>query len=144
MVTPPEIDLARVLCRLDELPMDGLPGVSSSAAVDWPLRGFVVRVADGVRAYVNRCAHLQYPLNYSPHQFLTPDGSMILCRVHGALFEKDDRPVRCRAVLRALTDCSAGASCERATYCSPTTPIRRHWRRATPERCCRAMCASEQ
>jgi nitrite reductase/ring-hydroxylating ferredoxin subunit len=48
----------------------------------------VLRVAGEVRAYVNRCAHLQYPLNYTPNGFLTRDGSMILCSVHGALFEK--------------------------------------------------------
>lgn len=88
MVTPPEIDLARVLCRLNELPMDGCREFKLGHG-HWPLRGFVVRVADGVRAYVNRCAHQQFALNYSPHQFLTPDGRMILCRVHGALFEKD-------------------------------------------------------
>ncbi|HEY4973901.1 MAG TPA: Rieske 2Fe-2S domain-containing protein, partial [Steroidobacteraceae bacterium] len=55
---------------------------------DWPLRGFVLRVDAEVRAYVNRCAHLQYPLNYMPNEFLSGDGSLILCRAHGALFEK--------------------------------------------------------
>jgi nitrite reductase/ring-hydroxylating ferredoxin subunit len=88
VVTPPEIDLARVLCNLSDLPADGCREFRLGRG-DWPLRGFVVRVADGVRAYVNRCAHLQFALNYSPHQFLTPDGSMILCQVHGALFEKE-------------------------------------------------------
>ena len=63
-------------------------GSSGSERGDWPLRGFVVRVSDGVRAYVNRCAHLDYPLNYLPHEFLTHDRSMILCYVHGAIFEK--------------------------------------------------------
>jgi len=48
----------------------------------------VLRVADEVRAYVNQCAHLQYPLNYRPNKFLTPDGRLIVCSVHGALFEK--------------------------------------------------------
>jgi nitrite reductase/ring-hydroxylating ferredoxin subunit len=48
----------------------------------------VVQVGDGVRAYVNRCAHLSYPLNYLPNQFLSHDGSMIQCYVHGAIFEK--------------------------------------------------------
>jgi nitrite reductase/ring-hydroxylating ferredoxin subunit len=84
---PPEIDLGRVLCRMAELPADGCREFRLGRG-DWPLRGFVVRVADGVRAYVNRCAHLQFPLNYMPHEFLTTDGSLILCRVHGALFEK--------------------------------------------------------
>ncbi|MGH8230966.1 MAG: Rieske (2Fe-2S) protein [Steroidobacteraceae bacterium] len=82
-----QIDLTRVLCRLSELSADGCREFRLGGG-DWPLRGFVVRVADGVRAYVNRCAHLQFPLNQRPHGFLTPDGSMILCSMHGALFEK--------------------------------------------------------
>jgi nitrite reductase/ring-hydroxylating ferredoxin subunit len=87
MEAPPEIDLARVLCRMADLPAEGCREFRLGRG-DWPLRGFVVRVADGVRAYVNRCAHLQYPLNYAPHEFLTGDRRLILCRVHGALFEK--------------------------------------------------------
>lgn len=85
MREPPPIDLARVLCRLDEL--DGCREFRLGGG-PWPLRGFVVRAADGVRAYVNRCAHRDYPLNQLPHQFLTPDGSMIQCRMHGAIFDK--------------------------------------------------------
>jgi nitrite reductase/ring-hydroxylating ferredoxin subunit len=76
-----------VLCRLGDLAPDGCREFRLGEG-DWPLRGFVVRVADGVRAYVNRCAHLDNPLNYLPHEFLTPDRSMILCYVHGAIFEK--------------------------------------------------------
>jgi nitrite reductase/ring-hydroxylating ferredoxin subunit len=83
-----EIDLGRVLCRLDELAADGCREFRIGGGY-WPLRGFVVRVGEGVRAYVNRCAHLAYPLNYLPHQFLTHDKSMIQCYVHGAIFEKD-------------------------------------------------------
>jgi nitrite reductase/ring-hydroxylating ferredoxin subunit len=87
MAPTPEIDLARVMCRLADLPAQGCREFRLGAG-DWPLRGFVLRVAGEVRAYVNRCAHLQYPLNYTPNGFLTRDGSMILCSVHGALFEK--------------------------------------------------------
>jgi nitrite reductase/ring-hydroxylating ferredoxin subunit len=82
-----EIDLERILCRLDDLGHEGCREFRLGAG-DWPLRGFVVRVSDGARAFVNRCAHLDYPLNYLPHQFLTHDGSMIQCCVHGAIFEK--------------------------------------------------------
>jgi nitrite reductase/ring-hydroxylating ferredoxin subunit len=88
MVPPAaEIDLARVLCRLADLPVQGCLEFRLGRG-HWPLRGFVLRVDDTVRAYVNRCAHLQYPLNYTPNGFLTGDGSLILCSVHGALFEK--------------------------------------------------------
>jgi nitrite reductase/ring-hydroxylating ferredoxin subunit len=83
----PMIDVARVLCRLADLPDNGCREFRLGAG-DWPLRGLVLRVGDQVRAYVNQCAHLQYPLNYQPNEFLTPDGSLIVCTVHGALFEK--------------------------------------------------------
>lgn len=55
---------------------------------DWPLRGFVVRVRGEVRGYVNHCPHAGHPLNLLPHGFLTPDGSLLLCSSHGALFER--------------------------------------------------------
>jgi nitrite reductase/ring-hydroxylating ferredoxin subunit len=87
MAPTPEIDLARVMCRLADLPAQGCREFRLGSG-DWPLRGLVLRVAGEVRAYVNRCAHLQYPLNYTPNGFLTRDGSMIVCSVHGALFEK--------------------------------------------------------
>jgi len=87
MAPTPEIDLARVMCRLADLPVQGCREFRLGAG-DWPLRGFVLRVAGEVRAYVNRCAHRQYPLNYTPNGFLSSDGSMIVCSVHGALFEK--------------------------------------------------------
>jgi nitrite reductase/ring-hydroxylating ferredoxin subunit len=81
-------DPARLLCRLDELPPGGCREFRLGEG-DWPLRGFVVRVPDGVRAYVNRCPHLLYPLNYLPDEFLTYDRLLIQCTMHGAQFEKD-------------------------------------------------------
>ncbi len=56
---------------------------------EWPLRGFLVRTGDAVHAYVNRCPHAGRPLNFMPDRFLTPDGELIMCVAHGALFEKD-------------------------------------------------------
>jgi nitrite reductase/ring-hydroxylating ferredoxin subunit len=84
---PAEIDLERVLCRLADLDATGCREFRLGSG-EWPMRGFVVRSNEGVRAYVNRCAHLANPLNYLPDRFLTHDDSMILCYVHGAIFEK--------------------------------------------------------
>jgi len=81
-------DPTRLLCRLDELPLGGCREFRLGEG-DWPLRGFVVRLSDGVRAYVNRCPHLHYPLNYLPDEFLTYDRLLIQCTMHGALFEKE-------------------------------------------------------
>ncbi len=82
-----QIDVERVICRLDDLSDSTARGFVIGSG-DWPLRGFVVRVGQEVRAYVNRCPHASHPLNLRPHRFLTPDGGLVLCSSHGALFEK--------------------------------------------------------
>ncbi len=82
-----EIDLTRVLCRVDELAATGCREFSLGGG-DWPVRGFIVRDGTAVHAYLNRCAHMALPLNMLPNRFLTHDGSLILCTAHGALFEK--------------------------------------------------------
>jgi nitrite reductase/ring-hydroxylating ferredoxin subunit len=82
-----EIDLERVICSLAELEPDGCRGFSLGEG-SWPLRGLVVRHSGGVSAFVNRCPHAGHPLNLKPHRFLTPDGALVICSSHGALFEK--------------------------------------------------------
>ena len=81
-----EVDLARVICPLHELADPGAKGFTMGEG-DWPLRGFVVRRGGNVHAYVNQCPHAGYPLNWSPDAFLAPDAPLILCAMHGALFE---------------------------------------------------------
>jgi nitrite reductase/ring-hydroxylating ferredoxin subunit len=82
-----EIDLTRVLCRVEELGATGCREFRLGGG-EWPARGFVVRSGTEVHAYLNRCAHLALPLNMLPDRFLTHDRSLILCTAHGALFEK--------------------------------------------------------
>jgi nitrite reductase/ring-hydroxylating ferredoxin subunit len=81
-----ELDLERVVCRLSEIE-GGARGFSIGGG-DWPVRILVVRVADTVRGYLNRCPHAGHPLDLRPQHFLTADGTLILCSSHGALFEK--------------------------------------------------------
>lgn len=81
------LDLERVVCRLTELEREGARAFTIGGG-DWPLRGFVVRVGEAVRGYVNRCPHAGHPLNLLPHRFLTTDATLIVCSSHGALFEK--------------------------------------------------------
>jgi nitrite reductase/ring-hydroxylating ferredoxin subunit len=83
---PEEIDVERVVCQLSELAA-GARGFTVGGG-DWPLRGFVVRVGETVRGYINRCPHAGHPLDLRPQRFLTADGTLILCSSHGALFEK--------------------------------------------------------
>ncbi len=84
-----EIDTTRVLCSLAELEENGSRGFAVGGG-EWPLRGFVVSTTRGVAAYVNRCPHAGHPLNLRPNRFLTPDGALILCASHGALFARDN------------------------------------------------------
>ena len=81
-----EIDLQRVLCPLHELDDPGARGFTVGGG-EWPLRGFVVRHGSTVRAYVNHCPHAGFPLNWQPDGFLAPEAPLILCAMHGALFE---------------------------------------------------------
>ena len=75
-----------IVCALDELADPGARGFTLGSG-DWPLRGFVVRHGNAVFAYVNRCPHANFPLNWQPDQFFAPDSSLLMCRMHGALFE---------------------------------------------------------
>ena len=78
-----------MLCSLAELEETGSRGFAVGEG-DWPLRGFLVKTATGVAAYVNYCPHAGHPLNFRPHKFLTPDRNLILCSSHGALFARDN------------------------------------------------------
>ena len=83
-----EIDTARVICALAEIDDPGARGFTCGEG-DWPLRGFVVRRGDLVRAYVNHCPHAGHALDLLPNRFLTPDKALILCSSHGAVFEPE-------------------------------------------------------
>jgi nitrite reductase/ring-hydroxylating ferredoxin subunit len=52
--------------------------------------GFVVRTGDAVHGYVDRCAHMALPLAQQLDQYLTPDGTLIQCSWHGALYRLED------------------------------------------------------
>jgi nitrite reductase/ring-hydroxylating ferredoxin subunit len=82
------LDLRRVVCRVDELADPGSREFTLGSGA-WPLRGFVVRRREVLRAYVNHCPHAGAPLNWKPHQFLAPDAPLILCAMHGALFDME-------------------------------------------------------
>jgi nitrite reductase/ring-hydroxylating ferredoxin subunit len=82
------VDRERAICPLHELADPGAKGFTLGRG-DWPLRGFVVRRGDTVRAYVNHCPHAGFPLNWQPDAFLAPGATLILCVMHGALFDID-------------------------------------------------------
>jgi nitrite reductase/ring-hydroxylating ferredoxin subunit len=88
VTSPREIDTTRVLCALSELEATGGRGFTVGEG-DWPLRGFVVKTASGVAAYINTCPHAGHPLDLRQNHFLTPDRNLILCASHGAVFTRD-------------------------------------------------------
>lgn len=75
------------LCRLEEIEDGNTRGFVLGVG-DWPLRGLLVRHGAEVRGFVNHCPHAGHRLNFHPDRFLTPDGQLILCLSHGALFDK--------------------------------------------------------
>jgi nitrite reductase/ring-hydroxylating ferredoxin subunit len=79
-------DVERVVCALADLDDPGSRAFTIGRG-DWPVRGLVVRRHGAVHAYVNRCPHAGHPLNLRPHEFLTPDRTLVVCNSHGALFE---------------------------------------------------------
>lgn len=71
----------RRLCTLHDVPRDGSRGF---VLAEHSL--FAVRRGDEVHVYLNRCPHLGIELNWQEDVFLEPDGSLIQCATHGALF----------------------------------------------------------
>jgi len=51
---------------------------------------FAVKKDGVIHAYENRCPHLGVELEWQEDQFLDPDGALIQCSTHGALFLIED------------------------------------------------------
>lgn len=77
------------LCRLDDM-ADGTARNFVLQMRDGLFHGFVVRRADNVWGYVDRCPHAGALLAQRLDDYLTPDGSLIGCSWHGALFTVED------------------------------------------------------
>lgn len=52
--------------------------------------GFVVRRGEAVFGYVDRCPHAGLPLAQELDRYLTPDGDLIMCSWHGAVFTVEE------------------------------------------------------
>jgi nitrite reductase/ring-hydroxylating ferredoxin subunit len=77
------------LCRLDDIPDGGARGFS----VEGPAlaqRLIVVRRGSAVFGYINSCPHVPSRLDFTPGEFLDPDGAYLECQGHGALFRIED------------------------------------------------------
>jgi len=72
-------------CQLDEI-ADGRARNFVLQMRNGRFHGFVVRRNDAVHGYVDQCPHAGLPLAQKLDAYLTPDGSLIVCSWHGALF----------------------------------------------------------
>lgn len=64
--------------------------LKEGASLGFTLKGmnvFAVNKQEHIRVFENRCPHRGTPLEFSPNQFFNLDRSLILCAMHGALFE---------------------------------------------------------
>ncbi len=77
-----------VLARLTDLADGAARVVDLEEDVFPPVTALLVREGDLVHAYLNRCPHAGRPLNFGPGSCTTPDGELLQCHAHGALFEK--------------------------------------------------------
>lgn len=77
------------LCRLEELADPGSKGFRFRAESKL-FAGFVVRLGDEVRGYVDSCPHAGWPLAGWDDRYLTREGDLILCGGHAALFRPLD------------------------------------------------------
>lgn len=82
-------EVGAVLGLLEEIP-DGRAKEYTFGVGIAAFRMFVVRRGDEAYGYVNQCPHYSLPLNHRPDQFLTRDGSKIMCVQHLALFRIED------------------------------------------------------
>ncbi|HVY07668.1 MAG TPA: Rieske 2Fe-2S domain-containing protein [Burkholderiales bacterium] len=78
-----------VLCALDDIPDGGAK--EAAFGEDWDsFRIVLLRSGREVRAYRNRCAHVQIPMNYEPGIFHVLDGGLLMCAHHGATYRFED------------------------------------------------------
>lgn len=78
-----------VLARLAEIPDGGAREFSFGNGLNtW--RMFVLRRGEALYGYLNLCPHYSLPLNHSDNEFMSRDGSRIMCRQHLALFRVED------------------------------------------------------
>jgi len=97
MPTPPEPSAERLSATPAGVRLGSLDQIADGAARNFVLQmkagrfhGFVVRQGDTVHGYVDRCPHMGLPLAQQLDGYLTPDGGLIACSWHSALFRIED------------------------------------------------------
>jgi nitrite reductase/ring-hydroxylating ferredoxin subunit len=79
-------ETARLICAARDLADRG-KGVRFEIELDGALvPAFAVRFDGEVRAYVNRCPHMQTELDWLAGEFFDESGLYLICATHGATF----------------------------------------------------------
>lgn len=76
--------MTTALCRVSDISEGNARGFDLGAQ-----RYIVVRREDGISVFRNKCPHLGIPLDWQPDRFMDPDGELLQCSTHGALFLPD-------------------------------------------------------
>lgn len=102
-----------LLCTLDSLDDPGSRGFCVQLQGE-TVEIFLVRRADQVYAYRNRCPHAGSPLDWQVDEYLDDDKTHILCATHGALFRIEDGhcvagPCRSQSLSPVALNIQAGA-----------------------------------
>jgi len=88
-VTRSDTDRLEPLARVADIPPGGLAVTYRDGPFDEP--AILLLEQGSVRAWRNRCRHLQLPLDgRAPGTFLSPDGRHLVCSEHGAIYRRDD------------------------------------------------------
>ena len=77
------------LCAVADLADPGSKGFRFRADSKM-FAGFVVRMGEEIRGYVDSCPHAGWPLAAWDDRYLTREGDLILCGGHAALFRPLD------------------------------------------------------
>jgi nitrite reductase/ring-hydroxylating ferredoxin subunit len=90
---PSEVSGGRIWSTRAGINLGPLDLIADGAARNYVLQigdkrfhGFVVRKGEAVFGYVDRCPHAGLPLAQELDRYLTPDGDLIMCSWHGAVF----------------------------------------------------------
>ena len=79
----------REICSSDEL-SNGCGGVEFNVVRKGEvLPAFVVRYRNVVYAYVNRCSHMDFKLNFINTDFFDLEQNNLICATHGALYNPE-------------------------------------------------------
>lgn len=78
-----------MICTSGEL-IDSADGVRFEVNFEGErAQAFAVRFEGTVYAYLNRCVHMPMELDWKPGKFFDPDGRLLVCSTHGAVYEAD-------------------------------------------------------